>query len=621
MKKLLPTIACLCFLSLTTFASNSFYSKLVTVNSQWQKQNDIPAYLKETTVCENKPYTEWIATHLMLVEEMLRGRSTAGLSASQKLNRQQRLNELHDYRLAGSFPINDYKGFKTPVFIDRKGTHCAVGQLMMTSGRDDLAQQIDREQKFAYVHEIKVAGVKEWAAENGFTVDELAWIQPAYWPLIECYDDVIYVGSNTLTVCPIFKNDLIGEGQCGQSPYPLNTTVVSQPAHGTVFQLNDTTFRYQPNTSYTGKDSFTYAVASMPNFCLDRTDTAKVILNVLAQAGTFVSFAPGDADYNGELNSLDVLSLVKNLGETDAARLLNLPGCEVTYSAPWGTTFNGNDIAPSDGDGNGQVDASDLAYITDCFNGYKQGIMQYQPNQLYEINVLDYDTVIAPGKSVDVKFTVVDTNGTVIPLKAITLVNNPRQNAVSFLNSNLKCSALSGSIPGSLEASYEKLTPGFSPQLYMGAFSYRQLSNPAKDVSVASDTFQITTAPISADSIKYAGVTYISMNQVWVLDTNDNIFMVNYEYIPFRTTQLSGIEKIQIDGLSVFPNPAVTELNLNLNGRQADKVRTFSTDGKLVSEVIQPLNNRIDIQTLVKGVYIAEVTVRGETQRIRWVKM
>jgi hypothetical protein len=36
------------------------------------------------------------------------------------------------------------------------------------------------EQKYAYVHEIKVSGVAEWAAKNGFTLDELAWIQPGY---------------------------------------------------------------------------------------------------------------------------------------------------------------------------------------------------------------------------------------------------------------------------------------------------------------------------------------------------------------------------------------------------------------------------------------------------------
>ncbi|MES2621577.1 MAG: T9SS type A sorting domain-containing protein, partial [Bacteroidota bacterium] len=83
----------------------------------------------------------------------------------------------------------------------------------------------------------------------------------------------------------------------------------------------------------------------------------------------------------------------------------------------------------------------------------------------------------------------------------------------------------------------------------------------------------------------------------------------------------SAIEKITMDDVSVFPNPAVSELNLTLKGRQADRVRMFSVDGKLVSEIKLPHNNRIAIETLVKGVYIAEVTVGEATQRIRWVKM
>jgi len=70
--------------------------------------------------------------------------------------------------------------FKNPIFIDRKGTHCAVGYLMQQSGYESLATQIDAEQKFAYVHQINVNGVTEWANKFGFTIDELAWIQPGY---------------------------------------------------------------------------------------------------------------------------------------------------------------------------------------------------------------------------------------------------------------------------------------------------------------------------------------------------------------------------------------------------------------------------------------------------------
>jgi hypothetical protein len=621
MKKTILFLASALLVSLASTASGSLYSNLVIVNSQWQKQNDIPAYVMEQAVCENKTYTQWIATHLMLVEQTLRARNTAGLTPSQKQNRLQRLDELKEYWKAGNFPVNDYKGYKTPVFIDCKGTHCAVGQLMMTSGSDALAQQIDREQKFAFVHEIKVQGVNEWADKNGFSVDELAWIQPQYWPEIECYDDVFYIGNNTPTVCAIFKNDLISAGQCGISPYPLNVTITRQPTHGTASINGNYEIQYQPFSSYIGKDSLVYSVFSQPGGCIASSDTAKVIFNVLPQSGTFLSFAPGDADFNSALTNSDVLSLVRNLGETGAVRQLNLPSCEVTYSVPWGTTFNGNDIAPNDGDGNGQVEVSDLAHIVNCFSGSKPPMTVFSHNNLYKIKLMDYDTLLAPGKSVDVKFTVVDSNGTVIPLKAITFVTIPRTNSVSFLNSNLICSAVRGSTPGSIETHYEAILTGYFPQQYMGAFAYRGQSNPVKDVSVASDTFRITTSPISADSIFYDGISYIGLNEIWAMDMNDSIFLVDYDYIRFRTTSVSGIENTQINGVSVFPDPATTELTLNLGGRQTDRVRTFSLDGRLVSDINEPANNRLDIQNLVKGIYITEITLQGATQRVKWVKM
>ena len=168
------------FLFRPLFAKEDLLTQLASVNKEWVKQKDVAPFLNERLSPGNKTDRDWIAVHLMLVEKILRSRSLEFFSKTQVENRKKCLNELHAYWLAKSFPINDYVNYKTPVFIDRKGTHCAVGYLMMQSGRDDLARQIDKEQKFAYVAEIGVNGVKEWAAENGFTLDELAWIQPTY---------------------------------------------------------------------------------------------------------------------------------------------------------------------------------------------------------------------------------------------------------------------------------------------------------------------------------------------------------------------------------------------------------------------------------------------------------
>jgi hypothetical protein len=164
---------------------NPLIEKLSRVNVQWLKQNDVGQVVLKS---EPETFNGWINAHLSLVEQTLRTRSSAHLSVEQKNHRFQLLDELQQYAEAGVFPINDYLPYQNPVFIDRIGTHCAVGYLMMQSGSDVLARRIDAREKFAYIHEIKTPGVAQWATEHGFTQDELAWIQPGYPPQSNAFD-------------------------------------------------------------------------------------------------------------------------------------------------------------------------------------------------------------------------------------------------------------------------------------------------------------------------------------------------------------------------------------------------------------------------------------------------
>lgn len=195
--------------------------QLSSVNAQWSKQPEHLSVINTAGTFNNTSFNQWIATHLMLVEKTLRARNVSHLSNSQKQNRTQLLNELNGYWKAGVFPVNDYLPYKNPVFIDRKGTHCAVGYLMMQSGHDALAQAIDAGEKFAYVYEIKTAGVARWASEHGFTLDELAWIQPAYPPNVQANDldgglngtvntMVVDSSSQTVYVGGSFSNSISG---------------------------------------------------------------------------------------------------------------------------------------------------------------------------------------------------------------------------------------------------------------------------------------------------------------------------------------------------------------------------------------------------------------------------
>lgn len=173
---------------ITAFANPTTLQQLSSVNVQWQKQKDIDKVLSETNVSSNRSHIDLIALHLQLVENTLKIRSVTHLTAKQQANRNDLLQKLNSYWKAKRFPVNDYLPYKSPVFIDRFGTHCAVGYLMQQSGYEYLAREIDSKQKFAYVHDIKVNGVKQWANEHGFSIDELAWIQPGYWVTNTAFD-------------------------------------------------------------------------------------------------------------------------------------------------------------------------------------------------------------------------------------------------------------------------------------------------------------------------------------------------------------------------------------------------------------------------------------------------
>jgi len=181
MKKitLLFTIAIAC---LSGNAENGNLEKLIAVNAEWKTQQFSTELVNQLSSKNLLTFNDWIAAHLMLVESTLKNRDVSHLTTAQRNNRLHLLSELNGYWKAEIFPINDYLTYKNPVFIDRIGTHCAVGYLMQQSGNDKLAREIDANEKFAYVKEIKTEGVAAWAKTYGFTIDELAWIQPGYPP-------------------------------------------------------------------------------------------------------------------------------------------------------------------------------------------------------------------------------------------------------------------------------------------------------------------------------------------------------------------------------------------------------------------------------------------------------
>lgn len=118
------------------------------------------------------------------------------------VRRQQLLLSLETYAELCLFPNNDCSAVRTPVFIDLVGTPCAVAHLVQVSGECELAKAIDGRFHCASIseivaavgHEPVAAELLSWATGHGFTMDELACIQPGYTPRSQCLFVLAIVG-------------------------------------------------------------------------------------------------------------------------------------------------------------------------------------------------------------------------------------------------------------------------------------------------------------------------------------------------------------------------------------------------------------------------------------------
>lgn len=163
-----------------TKGNQTVKEQLENLNKFWKEKNfDEPIFNEKI---QFNGEVELIQLHLSLVEEKLRNKNLSNLSVEQKSNRMKCLNILNGYWTRGIFPKNTYHNQRTPYFIDNFETACAVGQLIISTGHEDFAKKVATESNYSYIFELndKYSELKNWADTYGFTIKELAWIQPGY---------------------------------------------------------------------------------------------------------------------------------------------------------------------------------------------------------------------------------------------------------------------------------------------------------------------------------------------------------------------------------------------------------------------------------------------------------
>lgn len=154
------------------------YEHLYQINEGWYNQAAPGHLLQPTRFGNDRERIQW---HLKLVEQDLRSRPVEHLTAQQQARRTKVLNHLRSYWQTGQFPLNEDHLSRISICVDEHNTACAVGYLMLQTGAREAVAQIRAENNFADLNELLAyEAVPAWAQANGFTPQELAWIQPAY---------------------------------------------------------------------------------------------------------------------------------------------------------------------------------------------------------------------------------------------------------------------------------------------------------------------------------------------------------------------------------------------------------------------------------------------------------
>ncbi|MDF1755203.1 MAG: hypothetical protein P1U89_20610 [Verrucomicrobiales bacterium] len=222
-KNILILTAISLFSSLVASASVSvdyLHQKLIILNSGWADRIPDPG-IAESLVSTADDEIGLIRTHLKLVIAQLEAVDISHLSEAQRIQRNAHIDTLRQYTNTGRFPKNIYVEGRRPVFIDPWGIHCAVGYLIHTSGRSDLAEVINRDHQLDYLRDIATLGLDEWQKLSGLSFAELELIQPSYefrnrtqitYP--KEIEDLLLGDSSTVKAAVLADNSLISS-RCG----------------------------------------------------------------------------------------------------------------------------------------------------------------------------------------------------------------------------------------------------------------------------------------------------------------------------------------------------------------------------------------------------------------------
>ncbi len=134
--------------------------------------------------------------------------------------------------------------------------------------------------------------------------------------------------------------------------------------------------------------------------------------------------------------------------------------------------------------------------------------------------------------------------------------------------------------------------------------------------------------PLSHGYIKYSVETAAGFVQGSVVQNRADIYFDFNAPVLTNTTVNTADNFVGLTDFSpgersvtVYPNPASGKLTVSSGNIPVEFIRITSISGRIITEVMRPEDNTVDISLLSPGIYIAEIKTREQTQRVKWVKM
>ena len=158
--------------------------------------------------------------------------------------------------------------------------------------------------------------------------------------------------------------------------------------------------------------------------------------------------------------------------------------------------------------------------------------------------------------------------------------------------------------------------------LYSGD-SYEDIENPAVKKFTfnlpnnSCYTFKIYDTYGDGFCCDYGNGYYKLTTDSGVVMVNQNAFNKDKEIYPFILGTLSTQENNKL-GVNIFPNPAVDVLNITKVSNNAT-FTIYNVAGQFISKG-KVINNKVNVTSLAKGVYFIEVSEKGATSKMKFIK-